>query len=101
MPTGLTTIEALAFASCTSLSNVKLPEGLTTIGNNAFYFCMSLTSIELPDSINNIIDYPFEFCGYIEEIIVSPGTYAEEWALGMYPDRIKYSNKKLRRKRWQ
>ena len=42
---GVTTIGNWAFASCTSLTSVKIPNSVTSIGDDAFYFCSSLAAI--------------------------------------------------------
>ena len=49
--TGLTEIEAGAFAGCTGLGSVVIPETVTTIGENAFNGCTGLESIVLSSEV--------------------------------------------------
>ena len=45
IPEGVTEIDVLAFANCTSLSSVMLPASLTTLGDGVFADCTALTVI--------------------------------------------------------
>ena len=45
IPEGVTEIDVLAFANCTSLSSVTLPASLTTLGDGVFDGCTALTVI--------------------------------------------------------
>lgn len=45
IPSGVTSIGANAFSTCTGLTTVTIPSGVESIGNNAFYGCRSLVSI--------------------------------------------------------
>ena len=45
IPEGVTEIDVLAFANCTSLSSVMLPASLTTLGDGVFDGCTALTVI--------------------------------------------------------
>jgi hypothetical protein len=62
IPNSVTTIESLAFNSCSSLTNVTIPNSVTSIGENAFYDCESLTSITIPNSVTSIGEEAFFFC---------------------------------------
>ena len=49
-----TSVDALTFRKCRSLSNVTLPEGLLAIGDCAFSLCSSLRQIQIPASVERI-----------------------------------------------
>ena len=51
IPDGVTTIGSNAFASCSSLSNVKLSKSLTTLEEKVFYNDDDITEIEIPKSL--------------------------------------------------
>ena len=44
----VTSIGAVAFYECTSLTAVTIPESVTSIKGNAFYGCTNLTSVTIP-----------------------------------------------------
>jgi hypothetical protein len=50
LPDSITTIGAMAFASCTNLTSIAIPAGVTSIGNLAFDGCTALTSIDVDKS---------------------------------------------------
>ena len=61
--TGLTSLDADAFRSCTKLESIVLPEGLQTIGNNAFTNCPSLKTLHIPASLATISEESvFHYC---------------------------------------
>lgn len=72
IPSGVTSIDDSAFATCYELKSVSLPNTLTTIASNAFKFCSKLVDINLPDSITSIGSISLHNVG-IEEIIVPKG----------------------------
>lgn len=61
IPDTVTEIQSYAFASCSSLANVKLSANLKTLGADAFFNCPSLESIEIPASVEDLGIYTF--CG--------------------------------------
>lgn len=70
-----------AFASCSSLTSVRIPDSVTTIGRAAFYQCSSLHSVDIPDSVTTIESSVFESCGSLENVsipnsVTSLGAYA-------------------------
>jgi hypothetical protein len=62
IPRGVTSIESLAFSSCSGLTNVAIPSSVTRIGTAAFDYCPDLTSVTVPDSVTTIGDWAFEAC---------------------------------------
>ena len=55
-------IDIVAFAGCTSLTNIEFPNNLTTIEESAFSDCTNLTSIYIPDSVTNLVQHAFDGC---------------------------------------
>ena len=47
LPNGLTTINRLAFANCTSLTSVTIPSSVTSIAGSAFGGCTGLTRVNI------------------------------------------------------
>lgn len=52
--TAVTDIDAMAFAECTSLKDIKFPKQLESIQGGAFWGCTSLSEIELPEGLLTI-----------------------------------------------
>lgn len=81
---GVTSIGALAFSNCQSLTSVQLPSTLKTIGDDAFNFCIALPEIEIPDSVTSIGDTVFASCRkltyvYLPDSITSMGIGTFTW----------------------
>ena len=70
IPDGVTSIDAYAFAGCSSLQSISLPESLTSIKHSAFEGCSSLQSISLPDSVTYIGGSAFEGCSSLQSISI-------------------------------
>ncbi len=70
IPDGVTSIEAYAFANCTSLTSVTILDGVTTIGKEAFANCISLTSIVIPNSVTSIGEKAFFGCTSLIDMTV-------------------------------
>jgi hypothetical protein len=68
----VTTIEALAFRSCTALTSVSLPNA-TTIGYQAFRSCTALTSVSLPNA-TTIGDSAFRSCTALTSVSLPNAT---------------------------
>jgi hypothetical protein len=64
----VTTIDSLAFVSCTSLTTVEISAPITTINYGAFYNCTSLADIDLPSSVTTIDDWAFAYCSSLTNI---------------------------------
>lgn len=81
VPEGTCIIGDSTFADCYSLVSIQLPNSITVIGENAFIRCAALTSINLPSNVTSIGKDAFFRCSSLKVITVTPGSYAEEWAL--------------------
>ncbi len=68
------------FEKCTKLSSVILPESVTSIGALSFSGCESLTSLAfLPKSVTRIASSAFQGCTGLKEIVIHKGiTYASD-----------------------
>ena len=78
---GITSIPALTFSGCSSLTEIVIPASVTSIGDSAFSSCDSLTSITIPASVTSIGDYAFDYCPSLTSItipasVTSIGNYA-------------------------
>ena len=68
LPESITTIEAGAFHSCSSLADINIPDSVTSIGNLAFYGCTSLATVKLGENseLVSIGNYAFADCKALE-----------------------------------
>ena len=80
--TAVTTLDTMAFASCSELSEVLLPDTLTMIGLGAFMYCTSLCDITLPDGLLTIRQSAFTETGLIEITVPASVETIEYCALG-------------------
>ena len=62
LPNTVTSIGRNAFQGCSSLTNINIPNSVTSIGNSAFYNCSSLTSLTIPNSVTSIGNNAFYNC---------------------------------------
>ena len=83
---GVKRIEAGAFESCDSLTDVVLSEGLEYIGSYAFKGCSSLENITIPDSVTTLAGVPgsiwssyksdygmFAGCRSLQNVVIGSG----------------------------
>ena len=74
---GVTSIGAMAFRYCSSLTSITIPDGVTTIGAYAFLGCASITSVKIPDGLTTIGAYAFYQCTLVNMYCVgSSGSIA-------------------------
>lgn len=67
-PKGVTAVELISFASCTSLQSIHLPDTVTTIGNSAFFGCTKLVNISIPKNVEVIGNSAFQKCESLTSI---------------------------------
>ena len=67
---GVTSIGAIAFSLCHSLTSITIGRGVTSIGRAAFFNCSSLNDITLPDSVTSIDNYAFFCCNNLTSISI-------------------------------
>ncbi len=63
----------IAFADCSSLTDITIPNSVTSIDYGAFYGCSSLTAITIPNSVTSIDHGAFGRCDNLETIMVEAG----------------------------
>lgn len=81
-PSGLTQVDASAFAYCISLKNILIPSGTTTIQENAFYMCTNVILIHLPTSVVNVSEYAFRGISSAKAYLSAastPSTFTTDW----------------------
>jgi len=66
----VTSIGALAFLSCASLTSVTIPDSVTSIGDNAFFWCTSLTNVTIGNRVTSIGNYAFEYCYSLTSVTI-------------------------------
>ena len=70
--TGLTTINANAFAGCVRLTSVTIPNNVTTIEHNAFNGT-KLASIDIPANVTTIGNAAFNWCSNLTSVSLHYG----------------------------
>lgn len=71
IPASVTSIGSGAFSQCTRLANVALPDTVSQIAPLAFIDCASLTAVTLPSSVAHLDDYAFNRCTNLQHITFS------------------------------
>ena len=64
----VTVIDEYAFASCKSITGVKVPDTVTEIRKGVFVFCYKLKKVSLPKNLKKIADLVFSDCVCLESI---------------------------------
>jgi hypothetical protein len=89
IPSSVTSIDAIAFAGCTTLMHIIIPNSVTMIGESAFSGCTDLTHITIPNSVTTIGRWAFYGCTsltiYAEALSQPPG-WSHGWHGGWNPD---------------
>ena len=65
---GIETVGATAFYSCTNLTAVTIGDGVTTIGNSAFDSCTKLKSLTMGDGVVEIGAAAFNWCTQLTDV---------------------------------
>ena len=91
---------SMAFADCTTLTDVTIPNKVKTIGICAFKGCSGLKNITIPSSVTQIDSAAFNECVALKEIIIPSsvtniGDYAFRKCSGLTSIEIPYSVKEL------
>ena len=68
IPNSVTSIDRMAFQSCSNLSSIEIPNSVRSIGTYAF-FCSGLKSVTLPNRLLSIPKYAFYGCSKLETIV--------------------------------
>ena len=71
IPSTITKINDIAFASCSGLTAVSIGNGVTSIGNYAFTWCSGLTTVEIPNSVTSIGIYAFNGCSGMTRVDIN------------------------------
>lgn len=80
IPGTVTSIGDLMFDSDDMLTDVELEEGITMLGSRMFWGCGALELIEIPSTVTEIGSNAFNGCSGDLLLMVTAGSYAEEWA---------------------
>ena len=62
LPSGLTAVEAEAFAGLAQVQQIWIPDGVQSIGERAFAGCAGLLLVRIPQSVEEIADDAFQGC---------------------------------------
>ena len=73
IPSGITSIKAVAFKNKLHLRRVVIPESVCNIGKSAFQGCTALSSVELYSSVSEIRDSTFKDCTSLLKINIPEG----------------------------
>lgn len=67
----ITSVPAMAFSGCGSLTEIVLPDSVEIIGDNAFYLCTALTEFVLPKNTVSIGSHAFYSCSALKSLTLS------------------------------
>ena len=84
----ITTLDFGVFYACTSLTLIEIPNSVTSIDNEAFYDCSSLTSIVISSSVSYIGERAFEGCSSLSiycEADSKPKGWNADWNISNCP----------------
>ena len=69
----VTGIGRMAFASCTTLTDVTIPDSVTSIGDWAFSDCDTIVSVKIPDTVTYLGEYAFRSCSSLKSVHIPKG----------------------------
>ncbi len=90
IPKGVTSIKNGSFGECSRLKEVTLPNGLQEIAYQAFLNCRSLTGLKLPGKLRVIQRYAFYGCSSLKSVTLPSGL--EELGDHAFPNATKLKN---------
>ena len=64
----VTGIGRMAFASCTTLTDVTIPDSVTSIGDWAFSDCDAIVNVKIPDTVTYLGEYAFRSCSSLKSV---------------------------------
>ena len=70
LPSGIISVEPMAFHGCSEITSLTIPDSLTNICYSAFYGCSGITSLIIPNSVTNIGDEAFYGCTKLTDITI-------------------------------
>ena len=80
---GVTSIGAAAFYSCSGLTSLNIADGVTSIGDAAFSECSNLATITIPASVTSIGVWAFSYCYGLATITLNSNPFIGDNA---FPD---------------
>ena len=69
----VTGIGRMAFASCTTLTDVTIPDSVTSIGDWAFSDCDAIVNVKIPDTVTYLGEYAFRSCSSLKSVHIPKG----------------------------
>ena len=69
----VTGIGRMAFASCTTLTDVTIPDSVTSIGDWAFSDCDAIVNVKIPDTVTYLGEYAFRSCSSLTSVHIPKG----------------------------
>ena len=70
IPSSVTAIRDLVFASCSGLTSVIIPDSVTSIGFQAFDSCSELKNVVISNSVTTIEPATFNDCGSLSNVTI-------------------------------
>ena len=69
----VTGIGRMAFANCTTLTDVTIPDSVTSIGDWAFSDCDAIVNVKIPDTVTYLGEYAFRSCSSLKSVHIPKG----------------------------
>lgn len=70
IPSGVTSIEMMAFLMNENLTSITIPDSVTSIGMNTFESCGSLARVTIGNGVTSIEDRTFSTCSSLAKITI-------------------------------